>query len=314
MKRRQSIRRRRTSYDLLLFTLIFWVLSGIATFWFVSAESKIIGQELGTEVGKQYLAVAFPVISRSTGSDQREPIHESSPGPVDNLVDGGQGARADGYVASETSTNQSLVVDSASSGEPLVLIYHTHATESYQPVSEGNFHSVEEAGTVREVGNTLASSLEARGIAVIHDKTLHDSPSYNKSYSRSLETVQAIIKANPTIRVIIDLHRDAAGYTGNEGHIFSVDEKTVAQFSLVVGSGNENATELLAFANRVNQKANTLYPGFSRGIIPKEYKYNQYIHDHCLLLEMGNNQNNIEEAKLAATYFAVALAELLKEP
>ena len=57
------------------------------------------------------------------------------------------------------------------SGDPLVLIYHTHATESYQPVSIGNFHSVDEKGTVREVG-ALKGALEARGISVMHDKTL----------------------------------------------------------------------------------------------------------------------------------------------
>lgn len=313
MKRRQLTRRRTTSYELLLYTLIFWLLSGVATFWFVNAETKVIGQDLGSEVGIQYLATAFPVISRSAGTELREANPESD-FDDDEFGEGGQIQLENETAFGETGGTPSLVIDSASSGEPFVLIYHTHATESYQPVSEGNFHSVEEAGTVREVGNVLASSLEAKGIAVIHDKTIHDLPSYNKSYSRSLETVEAILKANPTICVIIDLHRDAASYSGNTARVFSVDGKTAAQYSLVVGEGNENATELLAFANRVNQKANTLYPGFSRGIIPKDYKYNQYINDQCLLLEMGNNQNNIEEAKLSAAYFAVALAEILKEP
>ena len=69
--------------------------------------------------------------------------------------------------------------------EPAVLILHTHATESYLPTSEGNYHSKDESNTVRDVGNILATALEKEGISVVHDKTLHDYPSYNSSYSRS---------------------------------------------------------------------------------------------------------------------------------
>jgi hypothetical protein len=57
--------------------------------------------------------------------------------------------------------------------KPVVIIYHTHATESYQPVTEGNFHSLNEYGTVREVGAVLAKELEAKGVQVIHNKTIH---------------------------------------------------------------------------------------------------------------------------------------------
>lgn len=310
-KYKRPVKRRTASYGLLLFTLIFWMIAGLATAWFVHANSSELGNNIGTEVGKQYLATAFPAISRSAGSQMRE---------ENPTADGNQGKTVESLILNQQTVPESvepaesgLVVDSASGGAPKILIYHTHATESYQPVSEGNFHSIDEKGTVREVGEVLKSALEARGISVIHDKTLHDSPSYNKSYSRSIETVEAILRANPSIEIVIDLHRDAASYTGNIGHTFMVDGKTAAQFKLVVGKGNENATELLAFANRMNQKANALYPGFSRGIIEKDYKFNQSINDHCLLLEMGNNQNTIEEAKTAAIYFADALVELLEE-
>ena len=77
------------------------------------------------------------------------------------------------------------IADSVKS--PQVLIYHTHTTESYQPVTEGNFHSVNKIGTVREVGDVLAERLEELGYQVIHDETIHDHPSYSQSYSRSLD-------------------------------------------------------------------------------------------------------------------------------
>ena len=88
--------------------------------------------------------------------------------------------------------------------EPLVLIVHTHATESYLPQSGSNFHSTGEENTVRDVGNTLAASLEAEGISVVHDKTLHDNPSYNNSYNRSYDTIQQLLEEYPSIVCVID--------------------------------------------------------------------------------------------------------------
>ncbi|MBQ5798149.1 MAG: stage II sporulation protein P, partial [Firmicutes bacterium] len=109
------------------------------------------------------------------------------------------------------------VADSVKS--PQVLIYHTHTTESYQPVTEGNFHSVNKAGTVREVGDVLAQRLEELGYAVIHDETIHDNPSYSQSYSRSLETAKSYLNQYPGIALVVDLHRDAAGYPGSVGKV-----------------------------------------------------------------------------------------------
>lgn len=90
----------------------------------------------------------------------------------------------------ENPSPQTINIDGS---KPLVIIYHTHATESYQPASEGNFHTVAEDATVREVGNVLTAELQKLGIEVVHDKTIHDNPSYNQSYSRSLETVNSLL-------------------------------------------------------------------------------------------------------------------------
>ena len=151
--------------------------------------------------------------------------------------------------------------------KPVVIIYHTHATESYQPVSDGNFHSINEYGTVREVGNVMTAELEAKGIQVIHNKTLHDSPSYNQSYSRSLETIQNLMGNNKSAIFIVDLHRDAASYTGNMAKTLKISNDTVAKYSLVVGTGNPNVEALRVFAKHINSKAEELYPGFGGKII-----------------------------------------------
>lgn len=198
-------------------------------------------------------------------------------------------------------------------GDPLVIIYHTHSTESYMPYSESNYHREEEEGTVRDVGNVLESELKKKGINVIHDKTLHDRPSYNESYSRSLETVQSLTAKYPTAVYVIDLHRDAAAAAATEGKYLEIDGKRVAKFSMVVGQQNDNYTELYAFAKKVSQRSEALHEGYGGAIIEQNYRYNEFVSDKALLLEIGNNKNTIEETRLCARYFAEVLADIIKE-
>ena len=197
--------------------------------------------------------------------------------------------------------------------KPVVIIYHTHATESYQPVSEGNFHSLKEYATVREVGDVMTKELEKKGIQVIHDKTIHDSPSYNQSYTRSLETIKSLVETYDSAKIIIDLHRDAAGYSGNVAKTTTINKDTVAKYNLVVGTGNPNVKELENFANKINNTAEKMYPGFGGRIIEKQYKFNEYVSNHYMLLEVGNNENTIEQAKMTGKYFADVLAEAIKD-
>ena len=180
------------------------------------------------------------------------------------------------------------------------------------PYSESNYHRTDEEGTVRDVGNILESGLKKNGINVIHDKTLHDRPSYNDSYNRSLETIEALRKKYPTAVYVIDLHRDAAAASAKEGKYITLDGKKVARFSMVVGKANDNYTELYAFAKKISQCAESRHKGFGGAIIEQNYKYNEYVSDRALLLEIGNNKNTIEESRLCAEYLADVLAEVIK--
>lgn len=233
----------------------------------------------------------------------------SSPGANKNT---GGGAPAENKPAAG-ETGSVPVLDTEESKNPVVLIVHTHATESYQPVSEGNFHSTAEEGTVRDVGNELTKALEAKGIHVIHDKTLHDNPSYNESYGRSLATVKNYLAKNPSIKIVIDLHRDAAGYTGNAGKVTTIGGEKVATYSLVIGKGNDNLQQLLQFANRIIEQSNKLYPGMAGRIIEKEYRFNEYVSNQYMLLEVGNNENTIEQVRRTGIYFADVIEAYLKE-
>ena len=198
-------------------------------------------------------------------------------------------------------------------GDPLVIIYHTHATESYQPSSGGNFHKEGEKNTVREVGDVVEDTLEKEGINVIHDKTLHDRPSYNESYARSLETVQRLLKKYPTVKYVIDLHRDAAAYSGNKGVTVDIGKDKVASYSLVIGRGCDNYKSLRKFADEVNRKAESMYKGFGGRIIEKDYKFNQWVCDNHLLLEIGNNQNHIDEVRKTGKYIGKVLIEVIND-
>ena len=198
------------------------------------------------------------------------------------------------------------------SQKPLVIIYHTHSSESYMPYNSSNYHREKEKGTVRDVGSVMKKTLEKKGIRVIHDKTLHDRPSYNESYNRSLETITALRKKYPSADYIIDLHRDAAPSSVSEGKYTVIDGKRVAKFSFVVGQQNENYVELYDYAKKVSEKAEGMYNGFGGPIIERNYRYNEYVSNRSLLLEIGNNRNTIEEARLCGRYFAEVLASIIK--
>ena len=199
------------------------------------------------------------------------------------------------------------------SGDPLVIIYHTHASESYMPYKESNYHREAEKGTVRDVGDVLEAELEKKGINVVHDKTVHDRPSYNESYNKSLTTIEALRDKYPSDLYIIDLHRDAAPASASEGKYIRINGSRTAKFSMVVGQANDNYVELYDFAEKISEKAETMYEGFGGAIIERNYNYNEYLTDRCLLLEIGNNKNTIEEARLCGKYFARVLAEIINE-
>ncbi len=197
-------------------------------------------------------------------------------------------------------------------GDPRVLIVHTHATESYLPTSEGNFHTKEEKNTVRDVGNVLEETLESKGIGVVHDKTLHDNPSYNDSYYRSYETTEALLAKYPTIECVIDLHRDAVSSTDPSPTV-SIGGKTCAKYSYVIGTTAETYESNKAFVNSLNNVASKNYSGFTGAVIERGYKYNQDLSTKYLLLEVGFNRNQIEDCRNTAQIFGNILAETLKK-
>lgn len=303
--------------QLLIMGLVVFLLTSLVTIQGLGKGQKKSFEFTEESVAKLCLSNALIVANRGDAdrekTDSKEPVAEqgeieNTEQPVINETPAATTASAVETVDSKSPQN--IKIDSS---KPLVIIYHTHATEAYQPYPEGNFHHVPEEGTVREVGDVMTAELEKLGVQVIHDKTIHDNPSYNQSYSRSLETIQALLAKYKNPALVIDLHRDAASYTGNVGKTAIVNGETVAKYDLVIGQGNANVQQLTALANTINKTAEELYPGYGGKIIPKAYRFNEYVSNNCILLEIGNNENNIRDVKASAKSFAHVIAEVIKE-
>lgn len=208
--------------------------------------------------------------------------------------------------------------------EPLVFIYHTHATESYNPNDSDiydtryNWRSTDNNNNMVAVGAVLKDTLEQQGIAVIHDTSQHDYPSYNGAYDNSCDAIEKVLAENPSIKILLDLHRDAI--ERDEGVIVKptavVNGEKVAQILVVAnsddGSGlipnwRENLRLGFALTTAMEEEA----PGLTRPLLFSHRKYNQHLSTGALLIEVGSHANTLEEAKLAAYYLGKALAELV---
>ena len=209
--------------------------------------------------------------------------------------------------------------------EPQVLIMHTHTTESYM-LEDRDYYTEQDESRSREsdknmvaIGNVIEEKLTNAGIGVIHDTTVHDYPSYSGSYGRSATTVSSALKAYPSIKIVIDVHRDAISGDGTDKikPVVEINGQKTAQVMLVMGSQTGSITdypnwqENLSLAVKYQQTMEVMYPGLARAITLNEAKYNQNLSVGSILLEVGSNSNTFEEAKNGAAAAGDALVSLL---
>ena len=226
----------------------------------------------------------------------------------------------------ETELTTPLDIKIFDTKEPQVLIMHTHATESYMEENRDYYtkndrtHSDDTEQNIVKIGAVIAEKLRENGIAVIHDKTLYDGGSYTGSYERSGEGVEKVIKKNPSIKVVLDIHRDAvaSGETGQIAPICEVNGKTAAQIMLVMGCNDgsitthENWRQNLRLALRFQQAAELKYKGFARPLSLVPRQYNQNLTKGSMLIEVGTQVNTFEEAEYSAELTGDLLVRILK--
>ena len=193
--------------------------------------------------------------------------------------------------------------------EPQVLIIHTHTTESYEPYQRSYYdagypsRTRDPAHNIVRVGEVLAQRLADNGISVLHDGTIHDYPSYTGSYDRSEETIRAALEEYPSIKIILDLHRDAISGSGvRTATVAEIDGRNAAQFMVITGCddgrfGNmPEYSKNLSLACAIQNSSEKLFPGLARPVLFDYRNYNQHISTGSLLIEIGSHANSLDEA------------------
>lgn len=216
----------------------------------------------------------------------------------------------------------------ANYNQPQVLIFHTHGTEAYSENGALSFRDMGEelarseknTENVVAVGSVLAQTLNNAGIPTVHCMILHDQMQYKDSYARAEETIKDYLKRYPSIRLVIDLHRDAI--LKSDGALVRpvtmVNGEIAAQVMCVVGSGfgKDNCPQWeqnFSIALQLRKKLNDSHGNLCRPISLRGSTYNQELAPASLLLEIGAAGNSLEEATVSARLVGLALAELIKK-
>ena len=196
---------------------------------------------------------------------------------------------------------QDMTIDKEGEGYQ-ILIYHTHSQEAFADSVKG-----ERSGTIMGVGDYLTQILtDTYGYKVLHHDGQYDVKTRDGAYSAALPDIEKILEENPSIEVVIDLHRDAMP----EGTrlVTEIDGRTTARFMFFNGLSrtkktgnisylyNENQDANLAFSFQMQLKAMEYYPGLTRKIYLKGYRYNMHLRPKSLLIELGAQNNTVEEA------------------
>lgn len=203
-----------------------------------------------------------------------------------------------------------------------ILIFHTHSCESYTPSEKyqytqtGNYRTTDKNYSVIRVGTELENYLKQYNINVIHDTSYHDYPSYTGSYTRSLQTVENILKTNQS-DIIIDLHRDAVGSRPDYAPTVKIGDEYAAQIMFVIGTNegglwHPNWQQNLKFAVKVQQKAEEMYPGLFKPIMLTKSRYNQHTGKYANIMEIGSTGNTLDQCLTSMKYLSAVMNEVLK--
>ena len=164
----------------------------------------------------------------------------------------------------------------------------------------------------------MTEVFESRGIRTYHDTTVHDYPSYNGSYDRSRVTVEDILEKYPSIKVVLDVHRDAIERESGEiiAPTVTVKGKKSAQVMIICGCddgtmGMPDCMKNLRTASLFQQYMEKRYTGLTRPVLYDYRKYNQDLTTGSLLIEVGGHGNSLEQAVYAGELSAEGIADAL---
>lgn len=209
------------------------------------------------------------------------------------------------------------------SDEPQILIYHTHATESFEPYSRDYYDSSFTSKTTNPeknivaVGDKICEQLDKAGIKYIHDTLVHDYPSYNGSYQSSRATVQDILEEYPSIKIALDIHRD--GIEREDGTrlapVAEIDGREAAQIMIISGCDDgtmdmPNYMQNFRFASLLQSTIETMHSGITRPVLFDYRFYNQDLTTGSLLIEVGSHGNSLNQVLYTGELIGESLVEI----
>ena len=202
--------------------------------------------------------------------------------------------------------------------EPTVLILHSHTTESFSGggyAETSPYRTLDPEYNMTALGTLVAEVLEEAGIGVIHDTAFHDYPSYNGAYTHAAQSTKSYLEQHPSIRLILDLHRDAADTpSGQLATACSLEGEKAAQLMFVLGTDERlkhpDWERNLSLALKLQTILEREHPGLCRDLNLTRNRYNQHLGELALLVEIGAAGNTLAEAKLAARELAEAIVRL----
>lgn len=210
--------------------------------------------------------------------------------------------------------------------EPTVLIVHTHGTEAYTQTADaqyeefgGSYRTKDDRYNLISIGDELTRLLQEAGINVIHDRTPHDLGDYNDAYDNSRVAVQEYLKQYPSIKLVLDMHRDAAKNSDGSQWATSatVDGERSAQVMMVVGTNASGLTHPdwqtnLSIAEKLSVMMEKTCPGVARPINLRSARFNHDLAMGAMIAEIGSAGNTHEEALRSIPVLAEAILSLVK--
>ncbi|MBD5128941.1 MAG: stage II sporulation protein P [Ruminococcaceae bacterium] len=210
------------------------------------------------------------------------------------------------------------------SEQPSVLIYHTHTSESFLPFGDSfdadyPLRSGDPSRNMTAVGDAICDSLSKRGIGVVHDCTVYDSPMFTGAYYRSADGMLEILEKYPSIKIVLDIHRD--GIINADGSldapIAEIDGKNAAQFMIITGCDDgemdmPDYMENFKLACLLQNCAEEAYPDLARAVLFDYRNYNQSLSTGALLIEVGSHGNSLDEALYTGELLGNIIADALE--
>lgn len=285
-----------------------WEKEDVARTLLFISSGRMVTQELTPEkeTEEPEKAVQTAAVIPVFGENQQDLVQVNADWPVDTLA----------------LLQQPLTWDLMGEA-PTVLILHSHATESYEKQAQytetSPYRTLDTDYNMVSVGARVAEILEAEGIHVIHDRTLHDYPSYNDAYGNARSAITAALAEHPSICLVLDLHRDAAEDAGGNQKVstVTVEGESCANLMLVMGSDKgslsyPNWERNLALAVKLQAQLEQTHSGLCKPIKLVTSRYNQDLSTGALLVEVGTAGNTHAQAIRAAEYLAEGIVALAK--